>query len=266
MVEFWSERARKFRNDPAANANDVWIREIEISSVAEIVEQQLATDGGLSVLDFGCANGYSTMRLARDHPSANFLAVDINREMIATARSGLEEARVDNLEFQCIDILKVEFDRTFDVIYGMRVFQNMDSPETQERYFSALADCLNPGGRLITIESYADGYETLNADRDAIALPSLPLHSHLTRLQRRFDDFAAERLTLEKKSNPFSSYHLITRIVYSWYAKEMGEEIDYDHPLHRIAALAPSYGDYGPMRLRVYRNGEASRAGEKDDQ
>lgn len=254
MVEFWSERARRFRDHPAANANDVWIREIEMRSVAAVIDRHETDGDRLSVLDFGCANGYSSMRLARDHPSARFLAIDINPEMIETAQASLRKARLDNLDFTCLDMLECPLGKTFDIIYGMRVFQNMDSLATQKQYFSALADCLKPGGRLVTIESYVDGYENLNADRVERDLPPLPLHAHLTRLTEEFDRFAEQRLNVEQKSNPFSTYHLITRVAYSLYAKELGEEIDYNHPLHQIAAMAPSYGDYGPLRLRVYTN------------
>ena len=75
----------------------------------------------------------------------------------------------------------------------------------------------------------------------------------LLSLTDEFDAFVSGMMALEKKDNPFSSYYLITRLAYSWYAKEMDEPIDYNHPLHRVAPMLPSLGDYGPLKLRVYR-------------
>jgi SAM-dependent methyltransferase len=253
MVEFWSERAQRFGTDPRANANDVWIREIEIRTVAEAIAHCAHEKDRLAVLDFGCANGFSSLRLADMFPSVDFVAADINPEMIANAKAALAQSGLRNLDFCCADALKEDFGRSFDLIYAIRVFQNMDSLETQKRYARALIGMLASGGRLLFIESYADGYERLNQDRAALDLPPLPLHPHLTRLTGAFDEFLDARLKSERKDNPFSSYHLITRLAYSWYAREMGEPIDYDHSLHRVAALLPSLGDYGPLRLRVYR-------------
>ncbi|MGB8275123.1 MAG: class I SAM-dependent methyltransferase [Alphaproteobacteria bacterium] len=253
MLEFWSERAQRFGTDPRANANDVWVREIEIRAVAEVIARCAGEKDRVSVLDFGCANGFSSLRLADMFPEVDFTAVDINPDMIANAKAGLSKAGLENLAFRCADVLKDDFGHGFDVIYAIRVFQNMDSLQTQKRYAQALIGLLAPGGRLLFIESYADGYERLNRDRAELDLPPLPLHPHLTRLTDAFDEFLGARMKSERKDNPFSSYHLITRLVYSWYAREMGEDIDYDHPLHRVAAVIPSLGDYGPLRLRVYR-------------
>jgi SAM-dependent methyltransferase len=253
MVEFWSERAKRFGTDPRANANDVWIREIEIRAVSDALTRVMEETPHPLVLDFGCANGFSSLRLAEAFPEAKFIAVDINPDMIAQANTALREKKIHNLEFRCADVLKEDFDQGFDLIYSIRVFQNMDSLDTQKRYAQALSGMLNPGGRLCYIEAYLDGYQRINADRGVFGLSPLPLHPHITRLVPAFDEFVASRLAPEVIDNPFSSYHLITRVVYSWFAREMGEEIDYNHPLHQIAAVVPSIGDYGPQRLRVFR-------------
>ena len=255
MVDFWSERAKRFGTDPQANANDVWIREIEIASVAETLRAALTGKKRIKVLDFGCANGFSSLRLAEMFPDADIVGVDINPDMIATANEGLAAAKLKNLEFRCADVLKEDFDQEFDVIYCIRVFQNMDTHDTQTRYAQALIGLLAPGGRFVYLECYQDGFDRLNEDRAMLGLKPLPRHAFLTRLVPAFDEFLKERMTPETMDNPFSSYQLVTRMVYSWYAREMGEEIDYNHPLHRVAAILPSLGDYGPERRRVFRKG-----------
>ena len=50
-----------------------------------------------------------------------------------------------------------------------------------------------------------------------------------------------------------SSYYLITRLLYSHIAKINGEPIDYNHPIHQVAAMIPQIGEYGPQRATLYR-------------
>ena len=69
MLNFWSERARLYAGDPRANTNDIWLREVEIAYVDKILHD----DSYRNILDFGCANGYSTSRLAKSNSQAGLL-------------------------------------------------------------------------------------------------------------------------------------------------------------------------------------------------
>ena len=187
------------------------------------------------------------------YPTALFTGVDINPDMIAAADQLAADFPNETLSFRCADILHADPGETFDVIYAIRAFQNMDSLDTQKQYARKVHDLLNDGGYFLFIESFLDGHLQINEDRERLGLQPLPDHAHLTRLTDEFDEFVSGMMALEKKDNPFSSYYLITRLAYSWYAKEMDAPIDYNHPLHRVAPMLPSLGDYGPLKLRVYR-------------
>ena len=50
-----------------------------------------------------------------------------------------------------------------------------------------------------------------------------------------------------------SSYYLITRLLYSFIAKTNDEPIDYNHPIHQVAAIVPQVGEYGPQRACLYK-------------
>ena len=82
MLRFWSERAALYGADPRANTNDVWLREVEIAYVNRIIQEHRFS----RVLDFGCANGFSTARLAELNPDATFVGIDINPEMMIERR------------------------------------------------------------------------------------------------------------------------------------------------------------------------------------
>jgi predicted O-methyltransferase YrrM len=69
MLKFWSDRALKYEEDLRSNTNDIWIREIEIKYVNTALKQRSYNN----ILDFGCANGYSTIRIAKENLKSNFL-------------------------------------------------------------------------------------------------------------------------------------------------------------------------------------------------
>lgn len=249
MMSFWSERAKLYEGDPRANTNDIWLREVEIA----YVDRAIKAGPVKNILDFGCANGYSTMRLATLNPEISFVGWDINADMIGIAESFVETNPAGNLSFRLADVLQEQEHEKFDLIYAIRVFQNMESLEMQKAVLDALIKRLNPGGRLLYIESYLDGYTRLNEDRVKMDLKPLPIHEHLTLLTDEFDNYVSSKLELLSRDYVSSSYYLITRLLYSYIAKVNDEQIDYNHPIHQVAALVPQIGEYGPQKASVYR-------------
>jgi SAM-dependent methyltransferase len=247
MVSFWSERARRYGFDPRANTNDVWLREIEIGYVADAIRES----GHRRIMDFGCANGYSTGRLAHLNPASTFVGIDINAEMIAVANGQVEQH--PNLEFRETDILQDDIPEKFDFIFAIRAFQNLESLDMQKRIFDRLCDLLEADGSLLFIESYLEGYVRLNEDRVKMDLAPLPIHDHLTLLTGEFDRYVSRRMKLVKKNFLSSSYYLTTRLLYSYIAKMSNEPIDYNHPIHQVAAMIPQIGEYGPQRALMFR-------------
>jgi len=249
MISFWSERAHLFQADPRANTNDVWLREVEINYVQEIIQ----TYPFSRALDFGCANGYTTSRLAKMNRDVSFLGVDINPDMISVASTFPKTEALLNVDFRQVDVLTEEFDEQFDFIYAIRVFQNIETLEKQRQVFEKLCERLNKGGMFIYIESYADGYTRLNKDRLKMGLQPLPIHPHLTLLTEEFDAHAGKLMNLVKQDYLSSSYYLITRLLYSYIAAMNKEQIDYNHPIHQVASMVPQVGDYGPQKASLLR-------------
>jgi hypothetical protein len=86
--QYWNTQAEEFGADPRATTPDHWLREIEIAAVSRVLS---SLDDGATVLDIGCGNGYSTLRLATDHPAHQFVGGDYAPAMIARAREALED-------------------------------------------------------------------------------------------------------------------------------------------------------------------------------
>ena len=251
MLTFWSERARLYAGDPRANTNDIWLREVELGYVDKILQ----ADSYGEILDFGCANGYSTRRLAKSHLQSRFMGVDINPDMIDVAKANSEQGTAPNLDFRKLDVLQDAITEKYDLIYAIRVFQNIESLEMQKKVLNRLYDLLKPNGTLLYIESYLDGYTRLNEDREKMGLTPLPIHEHLTLLTDEFDSHVASKMKLIRRDSLSSSYYLATRLLYSYIAKMNNEPIDYNHPIHQVAAMIPQIGDYGPQNASLYRKG-----------
>jgi SAM-dependent methyltransferase len=249
MIAFWSDRAKLFDSDPRANTNDIWLREIEISYVDKVIKTY-AFD---RIMDFGCANGYTTSRLGRLNPEREFVGVDINSDMIAVANKHSKDNGLRNLKFTQADILRDKTIKDYDFIYTIRVIQNIESLEMQKQVFDKLYDSVRPQGMFLYVESYLDGYTRLNEDRVSMGLTPLPIHEHLTLLTEEFDNYVSGKMELISRDSLSSSYYLITRLLYSYIAKTNGEPIDYNHPIHQVASMVPQIGDYGPLRTSVYR-------------
>lgn len=248
MLTFWSERARLYAGDPRANTNDIWLREVEIAYVDKILQGDSYGD----ILDFGCANGYSTRRLAKSNLQSRFMGVDINPEMIDVAKTRSEQESSSNLNFRKLDVLQDIITEKYDLIYAIRVFQNIESLEMQKKVLDRLYDLLKPNGMLLYIESYLDGYTRLNEDREKMELTPLPIHEHLTLLTDEFDSHVASKMKLIRRDSLSSSYYLATRLLYSYIAKMNNEPIDYNHPIHQVAAMIPQIGNYGPQNASLY--------------
>jgi SAM-dependent methyltransferase len=249
MLTFWSERARLYAGDPRANTDDVWLREVEIAYVDKILKDHFCAD----VLDFGCANGYSTSRLAKLNLQSRFTGVDINRDMIEAAKLNSEQSVALNLEFRRYDIQQDPITEEYDLIYAIRAFQNIESLEMQKMVLDRLCDRLKPNGMLLYLESYLDGYRRLNEDREKMGLRPLPIHEHLTLLTDEFDTHAGSKMKLIRRDSVSSSYYLATRLLYAYIAKMNNESIDYNHPIHQVAAMIPQIGEYGPQNASLYQ-------------
>lgn len=104
------------------------------------------------VLEVGCGKGLNTIRLAGLHPDITFTGVDLLKEHVekATARSAdLHNAHFVQGSFEPIP----ESLRGVDVIFGVETLcyaQDLDA------VCQAIADSLNPGGRLVIFDCFRE--------------------------------------------------------------------------------------------------------------
>jgi S-adenosylmethionine-diacylgycerolhomoserine-N-methlytransferase len=118
----------------------------------------LPSQPGTRICEFGCGTGRNLIRVARRRPGALLYGFDVSSEMLATARSGLRRAGLET-RVQLAEAPAGKFDprrlfglEHFDVVYFSYVLSMV--PDWRSALDRALA-LLRPGGTLAVVD-FAD--------------------------------------------------------------------------------------------------------------
>jgi len=252
--DFWTSQALQHGQSPNASWSDRMVIELEIQELSKYI-----VDGD-NVLDIGCANGYSTVRLALNR-RISILGLDYVPQMIEHARSRLTtEPAVEagKVRFDVGDITALnQPDGMFDKVIVSRVLINLCSPEHQAKGLSEALRMLKPGGTLLLSEAILQGWQRLNLFRREWGLPDIPMPPFNLYLDEdRIVEAAREHADLVGISHFSSSYYVFTRVLKPLLIEALGRKIDVADPAmewNRFAAQLPASGDYGVQRLLIFR-------------
>lgn len=111
---------------------------------ARFDEETRAAIAGKRVLDMGCGEGASSVRLV-DMGAAYVLGVDISQTAITRAQA---RARPGRLEFRLGDVTS-ELDGEFDCVFGRSILHHIDYRGVLPRLY---AEHLAPGGTMLFME------------------------------------------------------------------------------------------------------------------
>jgi SAM-dependent methyltransferase len=251
---FWTEQARQHQQSPDASWSDRSVLELEIDELLRHI-----TDGQ-RVLDIGCANGFSTLRLASQRRVA-IHGVDYIPEMIDQARARLAAEReviVGAVTFDVGDITALTLPpATFDAVVVIRVLINLSTWENQRRGLGEALRMVKPGGMLLLSEATLQGWSRLNAFRHEWGLPPIPMPAFNQYLdQDQVIDTASASADLVSVVHFASTYYVATRVLKPLLIEALGRPIDVADPRmewNRWSASLPAAGDYGVQRLFIFR-------------
>jgi len=266
--QYWEERAKQYAENPAATTEDVYLRELEIITLVNVLGETGAAKGG-RLLEIGCGDGYSTIQVARAVSPQHLLAVDYSENMITFARQRLSAAPELGgfLEFRVGDVMDLDHvcgASLFDVVLTDRCLINLTSFDNQVGAIRNIAKHIRPAGYYIAIENFLEGHEIMNAARRQMGLPEIPVRWHncyfrerefLNATQPFFEDICLKDFS--------SSYYFATRVVYSAMCQMRGETPDYRHMVHQLAVRLPWTGQFSPIRMAVMRRKGADVAEER---
>jgi len=259
IQEYWEERAKENADSPQATTNDIYLRKLELATIAEVINSLGVPEGG-SVLDVGCGDGYTTLAVAQSLPRLRFLGVDYSANMIENARRHLTTLSNEvqgRLAFKVGDATNLEAacgEEQFDVVTTDRCLINLTSFDSQAQAIAQIAAHTKPGGYYIAIENFVEGQENLNAMRRSVGLPDIPIRWHnLFFTETQFVAAAAAFFDEINFKDFSSSYYFATRVIYSAMCQMRGEQPDYQHEIHQLAVKLRWTGEFSPIRMVALR-------------
>ncbi|MEV0459731.1 class I SAM-dependent methyltransferase [Catellatospora methionotrophica] len=113
-------------------------------AMAAAALESVAVDGGETVLDVGCGDGYVTRLIASRVPRGSVLGLDPSPRMVETARTA--DDRLANVSFELGDVTTMAFAPVFDLVVS---FNALHWVADQRRAYRNIAASLKPGGRVV---------------------------------------------------------------------------------------------------------------------
>ena len=157
----WNERAARIENDTEINIMDIFQRELEYDYVCRYLTKEM------TVLEVGCGNGFSTNRF-RDLVK-HVDAFDYAENMIERARQSFGETNNRFIHDNVLDPKHLA--SGYDTIICVRVLINLRDLSEQRKALTNLSRMGRRGGRLILVEGFTEGFDSLTRLRQQIGLP-----------------------------------------------------------------------------------------------
>jgi ubiquinone/menaquinone biosynthesis C-methylase UbiE len=250
--DFWESQAKKHGTSHEASWGDSHAIALEIEAIAGHLRD------GDTVLDVGCANGYSAFRQLERRKLKRLVGIDFSATMIAAARkAGMARKPGEGVEFREGDVRALDFpDAQFDVVYTTRVLINLPSWEEQMR---GIAECLRvarPGGKIVLSEAFWEPLQLLNAMRALKQLPPLVEHDFNRYLKKAKLEEMLRAMRLPFEVDEFSSvYYLGSRFLRE-LVTDPSRYPGYTNPINRIfhdIEREYSCGGFGIQQAYVIR-------------
>lgn len=208
--DFWEGQARKHGASHEASWGDSYAVALEIETIARHLSD------GDTVLDVGCANGYSAFEQLARHRLKSLVGIDFSAAMIEEARKAKASRPPDDrIAFQEGDVRSLDFpDAGFDVVYTTRVLINLPSWEEQVRGVRECLRVARRGGKVLLLEAFWEPLQLLNAMRALVRLPPLVEHDFNRYLKKTRLEDLLRSLGLPFDVEEFSSvYYLGSRFL-----------------------------------------------------
>lgn len=244
--QHWERRGRKYGLSPSAS----WVDETMLHREGTILAKYI--QDGDRVLDAGCANGYTTLQLAR-LKEIRITGIDYAQSMIDHANVNLGRAGFPKgtASFRVGNFLNLDFpDNTFDKVFTKRCLINMGSAEHQKKALLEAWRVLKPGGLFLISEVSTQSSDNLNELRQHFGLEAMtPLWHNCYLEEDDFFSFAEPYFNLKKVRRFSSTYYVLTWAVYPFFVRN-GQR-NYRGWFHRLAAVLPQVGDWGLQKLYI---------------
>ena len=250
IYDYWNNQGKKYKTDPTASWGDSHCIALEIEEIANYLKD------GASVLDIGCANGYSAASQI-DKKDIKITGIDFSEEMIdaANTRRSKNSDYMKKLSFELGDIRDIKKpDDSFDVVYTTRVLINLPNWEEQRKGIEECIRVCKKGGLVIFSESFWEPLSKLNTIRMAFGVEPLGMHNFNRYLKKNDLEEYLDSRKIKFECIDFSSvYYLGTRVL-NLVLIDQEKYPPYTSPLNDVFyELEKKYsgGDIGLQQLYV---------------
>lgn len=246
--QHWELRGRKYGTSASAS----WVDETMLHHEGEVLLHYLKKDE--RVLDAGCANGYTTIQLARSR-RIRITGVDYAPSMVENANLSLSMAGrlKGSVIFRVGNFLDLDFpDNTFDKVITKRCMINLGSHAHQRTALTQAWRVLKPGGLFLMSEVSEQAAENLNRVRQKFGLETMsPLWHNCYIDEEDLLDYAQEYFEIKQIKRFSSTYYFMTWVLYP--ALLPSGQRNYHGWYHRLSTHLPQFGDWGLQKLYVLK-------------
>jgi ubiquinone/menaquinone biosynthesis C-methylase UbiE len=243
-----------------ATSPDFNLRELEIDFIIENIPRQKDRP---KILDVGCGNGYTDIRIAQEM-FCDVIGLDFSQKMVEGAkylRDKYSDSLVGNPWFYLEDCTEPFpwSDNHFDVVISERLVHNLPSREIQKRTLKEIHRVLMKGGVYIMVEGTLDGLKRLNNFRETVGLEPILNRKKSNVMSLKLEDDETEEYLSQYFSivrrHDFGMYYLISRVIHPLLVSPDEPTFDADINLiaRKIASLFPGYKNLGHVRGMVLR-------------
>lgn len=245
---YWEGRAA---GDSTAQSTtqDIFLRQLELNVLIERLKKFPVK----KVADIGSGDGRTTMGLAKIFNDIEFYGYDYSASMVENSRLELFKSGLKGVNFEVLDIMD-GLNQNFDAVFSTRCLINLPTWDLQKKAIKNIHDCLLPNGLYLMIENFIEGQENFNKIRAQFGLSEIPMRDHnyffrRDQLLSYVDDF----FDVVEDLNISSMYYLVSRVIYSKICLDSGVAPDYFNEHHRYGTDLPFSGEYGPIRLIIFK-------------
>jgi ubiquinone/menaquinone biosynthesis C-methylase UbiE len=209
IKNYWDSQAKTHQESHWASWGDAFMIDLEIETIAAHIS------AGETVLDVGCANGFSTFEIQKRAQTASICGVDYAPTMIAEAIKANENREGARIHFSIGDVRDLQFGNDqFDVVYTTRVLINLPTWDMQKKGIEECLRVTRPGGKVILSEGFWEPLVLLNAMRSLVGLEALVEHDFNRYLKTSRLEAFLDGLSLNYEIENFSSvYYLGSRFL-----------------------------------------------------
>ncbi len=254
--QHYNEEVNKYSSSPKSTMPDLYVRNLEIQKIYEILSELTEKKVDYSILEVGCGNGYTASKLTKKI-SAKFFGIDANKNMIKLA---LEKK--NNVTFKVDNILNTKIkDEKFDIVFSERCLINLTTWESQMKALRQIHRILKKGGYFIMLEAFDDGLKELNDARTTVNLEKIqPAWHNFYFNKKKFETFIAKKFEDQKVKpnkkirydNFLSSYYFGSRVIYPALINGK-KNVVYNNKFVKYFSLINSVGNYSPLQVCVLK-------------